>query len=443
MSRSFERSGALLERALRSIPLASQTFSKSVTHLPKGVAPLFLERGKGSAVWDVDGNRYIDYVNALAAVTLGYADADVDAAVREQLKSGVTFSLSHKIECEVAEALIELIPCAEKVRFGKNGSDATSAAIRVARAHTGRDRVAVCGYHGWQDWFIGTTSRNLGVPKATRELSHPFSYNDLGSLERLFAGYPDQFAAVILEPMSSVYPRGGFLEGVRDLTHRAGALLVFDETLTGFRFALGGAQALFDVTPDLATFGKGVANGFPLSIVVGSSEVMRWMEEIFFSTTFGGETLSLAAARAVITKMRKEPVIETMAARGQRLKSGFGQLLEKHRAHDLMSIAGHPALSYLGFADREPYTSWEIKTYFLQEVFERGVLTVGGHNLSYAHTEEDIETTLGVYDDVIGQLVECVSKRKLREQLRCEPLEPLFRVREAQHPRQISGEEES
>jgi glutamate-1-semialdehyde 2,1-aminomutase len=210
----------------------------------------------------------------------------------------VIFSLPHPIEAEVAELICEMVPCAEMVRFGKNGSDATSGAIRLARAFTGRDRVAVCGYHGWQDWYIGSTARHRGVPKATRDLTHTFAYNDLTSLDALLDAHAGEFAAVILEPMNVTDPAPGFLEGVKQRAHRHGAVLVFDETITGFRYANGGAQQLFGVTPDLATFGKGLANGYPVSAVAGRREIMKLMEEIFFSFTFGGEALSLAAARA-------------------------------------------------------------------------------------------------------------------------------------------------
>ena len=278
----------MLARARRTIPLGTQTFSKSYTQYPHGVSPYFIARGKGSHVWDIDGNEYVDFVNALCSVTLGYGDTDVDSAVRTQLDDGVIFSLPHPIETEVAEAIVEMVPCAEAVRFGKNGSDATSGAIRLARAYTKRDRVAVCGYHGWQDWYIGSTARSAGVPDAVKQLTHSFAYNDLESLNRLLDAHPNDFAAVILEPMNVTYPKPGFLESVRELTEQRGIILIFDETITGFRFANGGAQELFGVTPDLATFGKGLANGYPLSAIAGRSDIMKLMEEIFFSFTFGG-----------------------------------------------------------------------------------------------------------------------------------------------------------
>ena len=281
MSERYRRSEELLERALRVIPLGSQTFSKSLTALPFGVSPYFVDRASGSRLWDIDGNEYVDFVNGLACVTLGYCDPDVDAAVRAQMQHGVTFSLPHRLETEVSELLVEMIPCAEKVRFAKNGTDATSGAIRVARAYTGRERVAVCGYHGWQDWYIGSTSRDLGVPNAVKALTHSFRYNDVDSLGSLLERHPGEFAAVMLEPMTSEFPRDGFLQRVRDAAHEHGAVLVFDETITGFRYALGGAQQELGVTPDMATFGKGIANGYPLSALVGRAQYMDLIEQVF------------------------------------------------------------------------------------------------------------------------------------------------------------------
>jgi glutamate-1-semialdehyde 2,1-aminomutase len=428
-SHRYAKSEAQLARALRSIPLGSQTFSKSRTQYPYGVSPFFVQRAEGSHIWDVDGNEYIDLVNSLCAVTLGYNDPDVTAAVQEQLKDGVIFSLPHPLESEVAEKLVEMVPCAEQVRFGKNGSDATSGAIRVARAHTGRDHVAVCGYHGWQDWYIGSTARNLGVPKATRDLTHGFKYNDLDSLHDLFKQFPGQIAAVILEPMNVTFPAQGFLEGVQEITRENGAVLIFDETITGFRYSNGGAQEYFGVTPDLATFGKGVANGYPVSVVAGRAEIMRWMEEVFFSFTFGGETLSLAASLATMNKLQREPVTAIMAQTGQSLLNGLNSLIAKHGAGEIFSASGHPSWSFFVIKDTSQYSQWETKTLFLQEMFARGILTIGTNNISYAHTADDIAKILQAYDEVIGILHDAIRRGTLRESLRCEPLVPLFKLR--------------
>lgn len=425
----YTQSEALLERAERVIPLGSQTFSKSRTQYPVGASPLFIQRAKGSRAWDVDGNEYIDFASSLASITLGYGDAEVTQAVQAQLEEGVIFSLPHPIETEVAELICEMVPCAEMVRFGKNGSDATSGAIRLARAYTERERVAVCGYHGWQDWYIGSTARHRGVPQAVRDLTHAFAYNDLGSLQRLLEQHEGEFAAVVLEPMNVTGPAPGFLAGVKELAHRHGALLVFDETITGFRYANGGAQQLFGVTPDLATFGKGLANGYPVAAIAGRRDVMKLMEEIFFSFTFGGETLSLAAARATLRKLKAEPVVDTIRARGQAVIDGLQALIDGAGLSDVFGVGGHPSWSFLIIRDARGASSFEIKTLWMQEILARGILSVGTHNISYAHSAADVAQLLAVYREVLPAIGRLLDQGRLREALRCEPLVPLFKVR--------------
>lgn len=427
--RKFVKSEAYLARAEKVIPLGSQTFSKSRTQYPYGVSPYFIERASGSHAWDIDGNEYIDFVNSLASVTLGYNDPDVTRAVQEQLKSGVIFSLPHPIEAEVAELICDMVPCAEMVRFGKNGSDATSGAVRLARAYTGRDRVAVCGYHGWQDWYIGSTARHRGVPQATRDLTHTFTYNDIDTLKALFDAHPGQIAAVVIEPMNVAAPEPGFLEGVKALTHQSGALLVFDETITGFRFASGGAQQYFGVIPDLAAFGKGLANGYPVSAVAGRREIMKLMEEIFFSFTFGGEALSLAAAKATLIKVRTQPVLRTLSARGESIVAGARQIVDQSALNDVFSVSGHPTWSFLNIRDARGATAFEIKTLLMQELLVRGILSVGSHNISFAHSEADVRTLLEVYAEVLPMIGRVLDTGTLRQALRCEPLVPLFRIR--------------
>jgi glutamate-1-semialdehyde 2,1-aminomutase len=429
LSERYRKSEEFLARAERVIPLGSQTFSKSKTQYPFGVSPYFIARGAGSHVWDIDGNEYVDFVNSLLAITLGHGDEDVTAAVKAQLEDGTIFSLAHPLETEVAERIVEMAPCAEMVRFGKNGSDTTAGAIRLARAYTKRDRVAVCGYHGWQDWYIGATARNLGVPQAVRELTHTFPYNDLPALENLLKAHRDEFAAVILEPMNVAEPAPGYLGSLKELTHRHGALLVFDETITGFRFANGGAQELFGVTPDLATYGKGLANGYPLAAIAGRADVMRLMEEIFFSFTLGGETLSLAAAKATLDKLKTEPVLKTIDARGRQAMEGAAEIVAENDLGDFISLAGRPCWSFVLIKDTPDYNSYEIKSLFLQEMLARGVMTLGTHNMSYAHSEEDVVRLLAVYREVMPILGEAVRNRALKQMLKCEPLQPLFKVR--------------
>lgn len=425
----YKISEQMLERALKTIPLASQTFSKSKVQFPVGAAPLFLEKGFGAKVWDVDGNEYLDFMNALLCVSIGYADEDVTNAVCDQIKTGVSFSLPHRLEMEVAEQLVDLIPCAEKVRFGKNGSDATSAAIRLARAYTNRELVLVCGYHGWQDWYIGSTTRSLGVPKSTQSLTKVFKYNDINSLTNLVNKHSGEIAAIIMEPMNVEFPKTGYLQAVQAIAKEAGAVFIFDETITGCRFAKGGAQEYFGVTPDLATFGKGIANGFPLSAVLGKTEIMDLMEDIFFSGTFGGETASLAAAKVVLDKVDKLDVPAALCTTGQYLLDKLNVLIKEFACDNFLSTAGHPSWSFLLISDTTEYSSSEIKTLFMQEMLKRGILTFGTHNISFSHTLADIDTLLSCYRQVLPILKMSLENKDLLSKLTCEPLVPLFKVR--------------
>lgn len=429
MNRNFKKSVEMLERAERVIPLGSQTFSKSKTQFAIGSSPLFVTHGKGSRIWDVDGNEYIDYINSLAAVILGYDDPDVRKAVDAQMKNGVVFSLPTPLETELAEELRGLFPCAEMARFGKNGSDATAGAIRVARAHTGRDRVAVCGYHGWQDWYIGSTTRNKGVPQAVRDLTHTFQYNNPASLHDLFKKYPGEFAAVIMEPMGAVDPVPGFHQEIQDLCRKNGTLLVFDEVVSGFRYHMGGAQSMLGVTPDLAAIGKSMANGFPVSAVIGKAEYMHEMEEIFFSFTFGGETISITAALATIRKMKRENVVDALWASGEILMRGVKECVKRHGLEDALEVGGKPCWQILMFKDARGINLWDIKSLFLQEMFARGILIIGTHNMSFAHTAEDIKATLAAYDEVLGIVADALKRNAVASMLKASPVRPLFSVR--------------
>lgn len=425
----YKQSELFLKRATEVIPLGSQTFSKSKVQFPYGVSPFFVEKGEGCYVWDIDGNKYIDFVNGLLAISLGYKDPDVDQAVKKQMESGVTFSLPHPIETLVAEKFIEMVPSAEMVRFGKNGSDATSAAIRLARAYTKRDKVVVCGYHGWQDWYIGSTTRDAGVPEAVKKLTLKFQYNNVDSLKKVFAENPGEIAAVIMEPMSFDYPQPGFLEGVKTLCQENGAVLVFDETITGFRFAKGGAQELFGVIPDLTTMGKGLANGYPLSVVAGRRDIMMLMEEVFISGTFGGESLSLAAALAVMNKIQSQPVLEHIYALGTKLITDVKSLIAKYHLEETIEIKGHPSWSLLVFKDHPNASLWEIKTLWMQEILARGILSFGSHNLSYAHQSIHITELLKVYDQTFSLIQQALISNTLKKHIKADVLKPLFKVR--------------
>lgn len=427
--KKFDKSTAQLSRAELSIPLGSQTFSKSKTQYPVGISPLFASKSKGAYLWDIDDNKYIDLVNSLAAVTLGYGDKGLQKSILKQLKLGVSLSLPTKIESEVAELVIDLVPSAEMVRFSKNGSDATSAAIRLARAFTGRDQIVACGYHGWHDWYIGTTSRNKGIPVSVSALTHNFQFNNIESLKNVLTLSEGKVAAVIIEPMNDTYPQPGFLEEVQTLAKKAGAVLIFDEVITGFRFSKGGAQELFNVTPDLSTFGKGIANGFPLSAVVGRREIMKEMENVFISGTFGGELLSLTAAKYVLQKHQKNEICEDLINKGTLLSDLTNELIDSFGLSNVVSLSGHPTWKFLKWNKSSEYSAAEIKTFFMQEIFQEGVLVLNSHNITQAHDKKIIMKIVAAYSKVFGRIAKAISKGSLREELRVSPLEPLFKVR--------------
>ncbi|MCS7084160.1 MAG: aminotransferase class III-fold pyridoxal phosphate-dependent enzyme, partial [Aquificaceae bacterium] len=421
-SLSFEKTISHFKRAIEIIPTASQTFSKSYLQLSVGASPLFAKEAKGCIIKDADGNELIDYTMGLGACILGYAFEPILEGLKKQLEKGTIYTLSSTLELELAELISKVIPSAQMVRFGKNGSDVTSAAVRLARAITNRDMVACCGYHGWQDWYIASTTRSAGVPKAVKDLTLSFNYNDIDSLKKLFEQHKDKIACVILEPVGIEEPRDNFLKQVIDISHENGALVVFDEVVTGFRFALGGAQELFNVEPDLSCFGKAMANGLPMSAIVGKSEYMKHFDEVFFSFTFGGETLSIVSAIETINYMRENNVINTLWHRGQRLKTAIENLISEKELEDIAFVKGFPVRFVLDFKTQD---ALKLKTLFQQECAKRGVLFTGSHNISFSHSDEIIEKTIAVYSEVFEILKYANYYGLIEEMLEGEILQPV------------------
>jgi glutamate-1-semialdehyde aminotransferase len=425
--RSLAKSDGYWARARGLIPAGTQCLSKGPTQFVDGVAPKYLKRGKGCHVWDVDGNEYIDWGMGLRTVILGYGYAAVNEAITRQLEDGTNFTLMHPLEVEVAELLKKLIPCAEAVRYSKSGSDVTTAAVRGARAYTGRDKVAICGYHGWHDWYVVTTERNKGVPKILKQLSFVFQYNNVESLEQLFDTYHDEIAAVIMEPVGVTPPTTGFLRDVKKVTHDNGAVLIFDEIITGFRFALGGAQGYFKVTPDLATFGKAMSNGMPISALVGKEEIMRVFNDTFWSSTFGGECLSLAAAMATINELKEKKVVDFIWAQGTKLQDGYNKLVNEHKLEKYTQCIGYPPSSLIKFSGRAPDESLLMKSLVQQELLKRGILWAAYHAISYAHNDKEINTTLEAFDDALSVLGKAINKGDIAKSLEGKPVKPVFR----------------
>lgn len=425
----YRKSNEMLVRAGKVIPLGSQTFSKSHIQFPTPEAPLYMERGHQGRCWDVDGNEYVDLIGGLLPILLGYQDPDVDDAIKKQVSKGITFSLATELEIELAERLVELIPSAEMVRYGKNGSDATAAAVRLVRAFTGRNHIIALGYHGWQDWYIGATTRSKGIPRQVRDLTTKIPYHDKAAFEAAFQTHRDDVAGVILEPMFTDEHETGYLRSLVDFAREQGALVIFDEIVTGFRYARGGAQALFGVTPDLSAFGKAMGNGMPISAVVGRRDVMLEMEEIFFSSTFGGECLSLAAAIAVIDKINREPVVDKLWTTGEKLSQGVGDLIEKFQLQDVITMGGLAPWKIIQVRDHEHASRAGISTLLFRELIAHGILTNGSHNVCYAHNEDDIQQTLEAYELSLAILAEELQRPGLEDRLGLEPIQPVFRVR--------------
>ncbi len=441
-------SNKLYNKAIKIIPGGSQTFSKGPSQFTNNFAPKYLKKGKGCKVWDEDNNKYIDYVMACQPLILGYSDKDINKAVSEQLQIGSTFSLMNRLEVEVAELLIKYIPSAEMVRFGKNGGDATTIAIKIARAVTGRQKVAFCGYHGWHDWFIASTDKSNGIPNFNKQLVHSFEYNNISSLEKIFKENKNQISCVIMEPitvpepkcfttsctnkickMSNICKKRNFLHEVKAICKKNNALLIFDEVVTGFRYAIGGAQEYYNVTPDLTALAKGISNGIPLSAIVGKKEYMSLLgDDVFFSFTYGGECLGLSAAKACINKLVKKKVPDHLKTVGSYYKNSLNKIIKNHNLDHFISCDGHPCRSIVTIKDIKNYKNLETKTFIQQELFRRGILWAAYHSLSYMHKNIDIKNTLKAFDETFDRLNKIINHDlNIRSQIEGDLVSPVFR----------------
>ncbi len=401
----FEGSLALQKRFHAAIPGGSHTYAKGDDRFPERMPP-YIVRGKGSHVWDADGNEFIEYGGGLRAVTLGHAYEPVVEAAARQMRLGANFIRPATIELEAAEMLLGFIEGAEMVKFAKNGSDANSAAIRVSRAYTGRDRIAVCASHPFfsvDDWFIGTTPMAAGIPQAIRDLTVQFHYNDLESVKTLFHDHPGEIACLILEPEKERAPKDGFLHEVQDLCRRNGTVFILDEIITGFRWHMGGAQKFHGIVPDLSTFGKALGNGFSVAALAGKREILRLgglehdRERVFLaSATHGAETHSLAAAMEVMRTYRREPVIETLWRQGERLAGGLNEAIRECRVEGHVSIEGRPCCLVYVAKDQRGEPSLPFRTLLLSEILKRGILA-SSLVVSYSHTGEDIDRTVEAF----------------------------------------------
>jgi glutamate-1-semialdehyde 2,1-aminomutase len=408
---TFEVSDRLRSRACELIPGGSHTYAKGDDQYPT-LSPGFIARGLGAHVWDVDGNEFIEFGMGNRAVGLGHAYPAVVEAVRAELANGCNFTRPAAIEVAAAEQFLDLIRTAEMVKFCKDGSDATSGAVRLARAYTGRDLIAICGDHPFfsvDDWFIGTTAMNAGIPAATQALTLKFRYNAISSIRALFNQYPGQIAACILEASRTQEPRDNFLQELQQLCHANAALLIFDEMITGFRWHQGGAQKYYGVTPDLSTWGKALANGFSVSALAGKREFMRLggldhhdkPRAFLLSTTHGGETHALAAAIATMKIYQSEPVVEHLYRQGTRLAKEGSEVISRHGLTEHVRFIGKPCCLLYETLDANKAPSQAFRTLFLQETIRRGVL-MPSLVAAYSHTDQDIDRTIDAMDGALG-----------------------------------------
>jgi glutamate-1-semialdehyde 2,1-aminomutase len=432
----FDASLAWQRRVHQVIPGGSHTYAKGDDQYPEFMPP-YIARGQGSHVWDADGNEFIEY-SGVRAVGLGHGWKSVCDAAYAQMQLGTNFIRPAMLELEVAEVMLGVIKGMEMVKFTKNGSDANDAALKLARAYTGRDLVAICADHPFfsvNDWFMGTTPMNSGIPQATRDMTLKFRYNDLASIQELFDKHPGQIAAIFLEPEKDKPPVDDFLKKAKELCHKNGAVFVLDEMITGFRWHLNGAQRMYDVVPDLCAFGKALGNGFSVSALMGKRDIMRLgglqhddKDKVFLcSTTHGAESHALAAAREVINVYQTQPVIETLWARGERLAAGFNKAAAEHKLQDHMAIIGKPCCLVYGTKDQNKQPSQPFRTLFIQECIKRGVLA-SGFVVTYSHSEADIDRTVEAVHGAMG-----VYKKALEDgvekYLVGRPVKPAIRAR--------------
>nr|WP_198151192.1 glutamate-1-semialdehyde 2,1-aminomutase [Kibdelosporangium sp. MJ126-NF4]CTQ93501.1 Glutamate-1-semialdehyde aminotransferase (EC 5.4.3.8) [Kibdelosporangium sp. MJ126-NF4] len=442
MNDDFRRSNDLQARLHDLVPGGAHTYARGADQYPEGMAPV-LARGKGATVWDVDGNRYVEYGMGLRSITLGHAYEPVVEAVRAELGNGLSFTRPTELELRAAEDFLRLVPGADMVKFAKNGSDATTAAVRLARAATGRELIAMCDqpFYSVDDWFIGTTAMDAGIPQST---VGKFRYNDLDSLRALFTEHSGQIAAVVLEAATALAePAPGFLEGVRKLCDDHGTVLVFDEMITGFRWSAGGAQRVYGVTPDLSCWGKAMGNGFPISALAGKRELMelgglRTGEPRVFllSTTHGPETVSLAAFRAVVKAYSDGDPIGAMERSGTALADGVNSAATELGIGEYVSVIGRPSCLIFTTKDSEGTPSQAFRTLFLQELLRRGVL---GQSfvISAAHTEVDVEHTVDAATVALSVYRKALAEGGVTGFLMGRPVAPALRRYAA--PRQLDG----
>lgn len=426
----------LVARRNDLIPGGAHTYSKGDDQFPS-VAPKAAIKGKGAYVWCDDSKKYLDWCMGLRSVTLGHVYPAVNKAVKDAMTQGTNFGRPHILEFVLADKLIRLLPHVEMVKFGKNGSTVTTAATKLARAFTGRKYIAVCKSHpffSYDDWFIGTTPCDAGIPEEIKSLTLTFTYNDIASLEKIFAEHKNEIACVIMEVVTVEEPKDNFLQKVEKITKSNGALFIVDEMVTGFRFDMLGAAKLYGLKPDLVTYGKGIANGYSLAVLGGRRDIMERggiyhkHERVFLiSTTHGAETTALAAAIAAIDEMKKKRVQAHFWKIGRLIKAGMEKLIAKHGLKDYVEMVGLPPNLLMSYKDKDGAPSLLLRTIFLQEAIKRGLLFQGAFPVSFSHKEAEVKKTLKIMDEVLSVYKKVLNSKDPKEYLVGEAVKPVFR----------------
>ncbi|MCZ2146607.1 MAG: aminotransferase class III-fold pyridoxal phosphate-dependent enzyme [Bryobacterales bacterium] len=418
----------LYRRARRRIPGGTQLFSKRPELLLPEQWPAYYSRARGAEVWDVQGNRYIDMSYAgIGATVLGFADPDVDEAVHDAIARGNMTTLNCPEEVELADLLCELHPWAEMVRYARCGGEAMSVAVRIARAHTRREKVAFCGYHGWHDWYLAanlardsaldghllTGLAPAGVPRSLTGSALPFHYNRLPELQSIVAGHGSDLAAIVMEPMRDHEPEPGFLEGVRELAREVGAVFIFDEITAGWRINTGGIHLTYGVSPDIAVFAKAMSNGYPMAAILGTGEVMEAAQDSFISSTYWTERIGPAAALATIRKHRERKAPQRLFETGSRIQAGWRAAAE--RAGIPLTVTGIPALSHFTLNVKEAQPA---RTLFTQGMLDRGFLATNAFYAMYAHEDRQVEAYLAAVEEVFSEIGGAIRENRLMNSLR-------------------------
>lgn len=437
--RSVAKSLDLYQRALELIPGGTQLVSRRPTRFANGVSPVYAEKAAGARLWDIDGNEYIDWVSGIGAIILGYADPVIDEAVREQLSHGTIYSINHALEVELAECLVNLVPCAEMVRYAKGGGEACTMAVRIARGATGRDKILFCGYHGWHDWYLAanlSAEANLnahlfpgidptGVPQALAGSAIPFAYGDAEALGDLLDANRNEVAAVIMEPLRSDEPPPGYLQAVATICREQDVVLIFDEVSTGFRHGIDGVQTKLGVTPDMAVFAKSISNGYPFAAVVGRREVMEPAARMFISSTYWSDTIGLRAALTTLREIARRDVPAHCHALGTRLQIELNKVAEETGCPVVCrGVSVHPRLD---LEVEDPKLRSQLATLYIQEMAKRGCHGYPSFYLNAAQGEAEVEQTVEATRETFSLIAAGYERGNVETLLECQPQEEMFR----------------